>query len=455
MAGLDTTYFDLNSNAYSLASEQGILGGILIEPESIATVLNYITTAEMFMPGHHQKLYEVLLNMFNSSNNDMDFITVTNEAVKSSVFPDEASAKAYLFQLMEGTPNNFKLDAYCSIVQEKYYLRSLITVCNEINAVASENDAEANALLALAEQRIYDIRKGRSVNGLVKIDEAIILAYDRLFQVSSEDSEYGKSLSTGFQRLDMVMGGLNDSDLIIVAGRPGMGKSSFAMNIALNVARRNRNVDVAVFSLEMSKEQLVLRALASEALVHNEKLREGKLSDEEWAGLASMSDILSQTQMYFDDTAGTTVAEIKAKLQRLPNVGLVVIDYLQLMSTGGAASNNRVNEISTITRSMKMLAKDLHVPVILLSQLSRASEQRADHTPILSDLRDSGSIEQDADIILFLTRDAYYDKEAEDLTKAQCVVAKNRHGQTGNVELRWLGEYTRYENVEYYHEENH
>ncbi len=452
MAQLDTTYFDLNSNAYSLASEQGVLGGILIEPESISTVLNYITVSEMFMPGQHQNLFKVLLNMYNTSK-DIDFITVTAESVKHFVFDDEASAKAYLYQLMQATPNNVKLDSYCGIVQEKYYLRSLITVCNEINAVASENDAEANSILALAEQRIYDIRKGRSISGLVKIDEAIILAYDRLFQLTNEDSKDELSLSTGFQRLDLVMGGLNKSDLIIVAGRPGMGKSSFAMNIALNVARRNKAVDVAVFSLEMSKEQLVLRALASEGLIHNEKLRDGSLDDEEWRGLARMADILSQTQMYFDDTAGATVAEIKAKLQRLSNVGLVVIDYLQLMSAGGAHSNNRVNEISIITRSMKMLAKELDVPVILLSQLSRASEQRADHTPMLSDLRDSGSIEQDADIILFLTRDAYYDKEAEDLTKATCVVAKNRHGQTGNVDLRWLGEYTRYENVEYYHDE--
>lgn len=436
---------------YSLEAEQSVLGGLLLDPGCIANVMQYITRPEMFYRRQHQDLFTVLVSMFSLSKT-IDFITVLDESCKASVFESQDSAKVYLVQLMEMVPTTANIVDYCLIVQEKYYIRTLMSICGDIVQKGSEEDADAKQLLELAEQRIYDIRQGKDSSSLAKIDKVIIEAYDKLLKLTGEDSDAYKGLRTGFSRLDVLMGGLNKTDLILVAGRPGMGKSSFALNVAVNAARHYPDKDVVFFSLEMSNEQLILRAMASEARIHNEKLRTGKLLPDEWVNLASTADILSKTNMYFDDTAGITAAEIKAKLMRLKNLGLVVIDYLQLMSTGNR-SENRVQEISQITRSMKIMAKELNVPVILLSQLSRAAEQRTDHRPMLSDLRDSGSIEQDADIVLFLARDSYYDEEAEDKTEALCIVAKNRHGSTGDVDVRWLGEFTRYEDVEYYREE--
>lgn len=438
----------LQNMPFSLEAEQSVLGGLLLEPDCISTVLEWLTKPDMFYKRQHRELFIVLVNMFNMSKT-VDMITVLDEVGRAGVFETPESAKTYLVQLMELVPTTANITNYCQIVQEKYYIRTLMVACNEIVDRASQGDAEAQPLLELAEQRIYDIRQGKQTNGLQKIDTVIIQAYDRLLKLTGEDSDDYKGLRSGFARLDTLMGGLNRTDLILVAGRPGMGKSSFALNVAVNVARKYRDKSVAFFSLEMSNEQLVLRALAAEAKIHNEKLRTGRLSPDEWVGLASMSDILSKTNLYFDDTAGITSSEIKAKLMRLKNLGLVVIDYLQLMSTGDKRSDNRVQEISKITRAMKIMAKELNVPVMLLSQLSRAAEQRQDHRPMLSDLRDSGSIEQDADIVLFLARSSYYNEDTDDRTEAQCIVAKNRHGSTGDVDVRWLGEFTRYEDIEF------
>lgn len=436
---------------YSLEAEQSVLGGLLLDPDCIASVMQYLTRPEMFYRKQHQECFTVLIGMF-SMNKTIDFITVLDEVCKASVFESQDSAKMYLVQLMELVPTTANIVDYCLIVQEKYYIRTLMSICGDIIQKGGEGDADAKQLLEFAEQRIYDIRQGKDSSALSKIDKVIIEAYDKLLKLTSEDRDEYQGLRSGFSRLDMLMGGLNRTDLILVAGRPGMGKSSFALNVAINVARHYTDKDVVFFSLEMSNEQLVLRALAAEARIHNEKLRTGKLLPDEWVNLASTADILSKTNMYFDDTAGITAAEIKAKLMRLKNLGLVVIDYLQLMSSGKRVEN-RVQEISQITRSMKVMAKELNVPVILLSQLSRAAEQREGHRPMLSDLRDSGSIEQDADIVLFLARDSYYEEEPEDKTQALCIVAKNRHGSTGDVDVRWLGEFTRYEDVEYYRDE--
>lgn len=441
----------LQNMPFSLEAEQSVLGGLLIDPDCMGKVLEYITKPDMFYKKQHRALFGVLMNMFNLSR-EIDFVTVMDESMKASVFESSDNARLYLVQLMELVPTTANISNYCVIVREKYYIRTLLLACNEIADRASEGDIDAKDLLELAEQRIYDIRQGKEVSGLVKIDTVIIEAYDHLLKLTGEEKDKYLGLKTGFSRLDMLMGGLNKSDLILVAGRPGMGKSSFALNVATNVARRYGDKAVAFFSLEMSNEQLALRTFAAEARIHNEKLRTGRLSPKEWIDLASIADILSKTNFYFDDTAGITPAEIKAKLMRIKNLGFIVIDYLQLMSNG-KKTENRVQEISQITRAMKIMAKELDVPVMLLSQLSRAAEQRTDHRPMLSDLRDSGSIEQDADIVLFLARDSYYDKEDEDQTKAQCIVAKNRHGSTGDVDVRWLGEFTLYEDIEFSRQE--
>lgn len=441
----------LQNMPYSLEAEQSVLGGLLLDPSCISTVLEHITKPDMFYQRRHRDLFTVLINMFNMSRS-IDFITVLDECNKASVFENNDGAKMYLVQLMEMVPTTSNIVNYCSIVQEKYYIRTLMLACNEIASRAGEGDVDAKALLELAEQRIYDIRQGKEVSGLIRVDTVIIEVYDKLLKLTGEEREKYQGLKTGFSRLDTLMGGLNKSDLILVAGRPGMGKSSFALNVATNVARRYPDKSVAFFSLEMSNEQLALRTLAAEGKIHNEKLRTGRLSPNEWVGLASIADILSKTNLYFDDTAGITASEIKAKLMRLKNPGLVVIDYLQLMSSG-KRSENRVQEISQMTRAMKIMAKELNVPVVLLSQLSRAAEQRESHRPMLSDLRDSGSIEQDADIVLFLARPSYYDEDAEDKTEAQCIIAKNRHGSTGDVDVRWLGEFTLYEDIDFVREE--
>lgn len=449
MAAFEQDYSQLNNLPYSLEAEQSVLGGLLLEPDCITQVLEYISKPDMFYRRQHRDLFSVFIGMFNMSKT-IDFITVLDEAIRAEVFESAESAKVYLVSLMELVPAISNITEYCKIVQEKYYIRTLIIACSEISEKSIAGDIDAKSLLDLAEQKIYDIRQGKDSSTLTKIDTVIIEAYDRLVKLTGEDKEQYLGLPTGFSALDAMIAGLNRSDLILVAARPGMGKTSFALNLATNVALRSKK-DVALFSLEMSNEQLVTRIMSSEARIKSEKLKIGTLSGEEWVKLAESADILSKTNMYLDDTAGITVAEMKAKLRRLKNLGLVVIDYLQLMSSG-KKTENRVQEISQMTRNLKIMAKELNIPVILLSQLSRAAEQRQGHRPMLSDLRDSGSIEQDADIVLFLYREGYYEEDVENQNTAQIIIAKNRHGSTGDVDVAWIGEYTRFETLEYSHE---
>ena len=342
----------------------------------------------------------------------------------------------YLAQLMEIVPSTANIVDYCAIIQDRYYRRRLIQTSKEIESYARDRDGTSAALLDLAEQRIYDIRQNKDASGLQPIGDLIVETYDHLQKLTGEDKELYLGLSSGFSALDTMLTGLNRSDLILLAARPGMGKTSFALNIAVNVAKKYADKSVAIFNLEMSAEQLVGRILSSEAQIPSRALRTGIMEQTEWGQLAACADILSRTHIYVDDTAGINATEIKAKARRLPNLGLIVIDYLQLMESGGRAEN-RVQEVSKITRSLKIMAKELDVPVIVLSQLNRSVEARTDHKPMLADLRESGSIEQDADSVIFLTREGYYDKECETPYLTVCTVAKNRHGSTGDINLRW------------------
>ena len=450
MAEFDAASFGLEELPYSLEAEQSVLGSLLIDPECITLVLEHITKPEMFFRKQHMELFEVFLNMFNFSKT-VDFITVLDEVNKASIFPDEGAAKAYLVQLMELVPSTANVADYCEIVKDRYYRRRLITASNEIIETTKEGDGSANQLLDIAEQKIYDIRQGKDTTELMPIDRGIIDTYDRLQKLTGEDRELYLGLQSGFHQLDAMMTGLNKSDLILVAARPGMGKSSFALNVLTNVAKKY-DKDVVLFNLEMSCDQLVGRILSSEAQIPSEGLRTGVLNTEQWVQLAGCADLLSKTRIYLDDTPGITVAEIKAKARRLKDLGLIVIDYLQLMS-GGGRSENRVQEISKITRNLKIMAKELNVPVMVLSQLNRSVESRPDHKPMLSDLRESGSIEQDADIVMFLYREGYYDPEVENPFLAKCILAKNRHGSTGETDLRWDGQFTKFSNLELYREE--
>ncbi len=441
ISGLSSAGFEM---PHSIEAEQTILGSILIQPDVLSVVLEHLKP-ESFYNDQHRQLFSIIIRMF-SDGSKADIITVLNEALTAGIFETAAEGKNYLASIMQSVPSVSNIEDYCTIVAEKYYARSLASVAQQILGEIADGSYDAKTLLDAAEQKIYDIRQGRDVKGLTPINEVVYESYDRLSKITGPDKEKYLGAKTGFTLLDAITTGLNRSDLILLAARPGMGKTSFALNIASNVARHTEK-DVAVFSLEMSKEQLATRLLSTEALVDSNKLRSGKLQQSDWVRLASSADVLCHLTMYIDDTAAITVQQMKAKLRRIKNLGLVVIDYLQLM-TSTLKTDNRVTIISEITRQLKIMAKELDVPIILLSQLSRGPEQRPDKRPMLSDLRESGSIEQDADIVMFLYRDAYYNKESTQPNISECIVAKNRHGETGTVEMVWDGQFTRFANKE-------
>ena len=430
---------------YSIEAEQTVLGALLLSPDCLPDVISRLK-AECFYREQHRRLFSIIVRMF-SDGSPADIITVINEAVSEGIFETAAMAKTYLTGIMENVPTVSNLSSYCDIVEEKYLMRSLIGASRDIIEAASEGGESAKTLLDLAEQKIYDIRQGREIEGLTRLSEIIVSAYDRIQKLSGDEKEQYQGLRSGYSALDAYIAGLNKSDLIVIAGRPGSGKTTFGVNIAANVAKKSPGSEIAIFSLEMSKEQLAARMLSAESLVPNSSLSGGMISSDEWIKLAEAADSLSQMNIYIDDTAGINVPQIKAKLRRLKNLGLVVIDYLQLMESPNM-HNNRVTEVSEITRQIKLMAKELNVPVILLSQLNRSVESRQDHRPMPSDLRESGSIEQDADIILFIYRESMYDKQNPNQSAAECIIAKNRHGSTGTVQLAYLGEYTLFRGVD-------
>jgi len=443
MAENDLSILD-NSLPHSTEAEQCVLGAILADPSVLPVVVETIRP-EYFYNSQHKEIYNVILRMFTSGAN-ADVITVLNEIEKLEIFESSISARKYLSSLADILPSTANIASYCKIVSDKYYIRSLAVAAKEILNEIQIDSSDAQKLIDSAEQKIYNIRQGKNIQGLVHIGVAINEAYDRLGKLSGPDREKYIGARTGFSSLDTVTSGLNKSDLIIIAARPGMGKTSFAMNIATNVAKHSSGKEVVVFSLEMSREQLATRLLSTESKIDSQTLRNGSLPNEDWIKLATNAGYLSTLPIYIDDTGGITVQQMKAKLRRTKNLGLVIIDYLQLMDST-SKSDNRVVVVSEITRQVKLMAKELDVPVILLSQLSRNPDQRTDKKPQLSDLRESGSIEQDADIVLFLYRESYYNKECENKNISQCIIAKNRHGQQGSVDLYWDGQYTRFSDL--------
>ena len=439
---LESEYDGLNL-PYSLEAEQAVLGSILIDSSCMDKVAEIIKSPECFYIRNHQLIYDVMLEMFVAGHH-IDYITVLDKMGSKNW--DENSFKKYLLQLAQIVPSVSNVELYAGIVKDKYKIRILISTAREIIEEASSGENEADEVLDSAEQKIFDIRRGKNTQGLKKINEIIIKEFDRLDFLNSQDAKEYAGIPTGIKDLDRVIMGLNRSDLILLAARPGMGKTSFALNIVEHVAVKE-GLRAAFFSLEMTKEQIVSRMMAMEGLVPGQNLRTGKLSDDEWVRLIEAGDVLSKAEIYIDDTPGITIPDMKSKLRRLNGVDLVVVDYLQLMSSAKRIEN-RVQEISEITRNLKIMAKELDVPLITLSQLSRASEQRTDHRPLLSDLRDSGSIEQDADMVLFLYREGYYSAadaaEQGDRNSGECIVAKNRHGETRTIQLHWQGEFMRF-----------
>ncbi len=442
-----------------LTAEQSLLGAMLVDPKCIPEVIEQVRPDD-FYAEENKLIYETIYSMFNGARR-IDPVTVLDMLTQSGIY-DEAGGRAYLFQLMEVTPGTSNVGEYVRIVRDKSLLRQLAEAGGEIRQHAIEAHGEASEIAELAEQRIYNIRQGRELKGLLRLREVIASLYDELDERARSDSDIpGKS--TGFHALDKLLTGLNKSDLILIAARPGMGKTAFALNIALNAAKESvkdrprgfkKGTGVCLFQLEMSKEQLASRFLSGEALIESQKLKTGNLDEDDWMKIARASGVLAKLNIYVDDNPAITVPEIKAKCRRLGDeLGLIVIDYLQLMHVGGRHSDNRVQEVAEISRSLKIMAKELDVPVVCLSQLSRASEQRSDKRPLLSDLRESGAIEQDADIVMFIYRDDYYDSESEKKNVAEIIVAKNRHGETNTVELQWVGQYTTFSNPDRIHGE--
>ncbi|MGN0649230.1 MAG: replicative DNA helicase [Oscillospiraceae bacterium] len=451
--------FDLSgiNIPYNLDAEQSVLGICLMNSDAVQE-LTATLKPEHFHIKLNRELYAVMVQMALSAQK-IDIVTVLDAAMRQNIFETSEQAKDYLARLVNAPPSVSALGKYADIITERYLVRSLIYASKEIIDAANESGGDdPEKLLDFAEQKIFDIRKGVEVRGLTPIAGIINDKLNELDELSKRyEASGGKLAVTGlpttFHELDSKIYGLNKSDLIILAARPGMGKTSFALNIATNVAKRNLDKAIAIFSLEMSKDQLVSRMLSSEASLDSEAMKTGNIPDGKWPDIGRAADVLMHLNILLDDTSNINIAEIKSKLRRVPNLGLVVIDYLQLMTSTKNYNGNRVLEISEITRNLKIMAKELNVPVITLSQLARGTEARTDKRPMLSDLRESGSIEQDADIVLFLYRNSYYDKTDPNVNSCECIIAKNRHGEVGTIGLGWDGKFTRFTNAETIHQE--
>lgn len=428
---------------FSFEAEQSVLGAVIIDYNVLDTLIPLLRP-EYFYMDQHRRIYETMLAMSLASK-PIDFVTLLEEVKARGIF-DEAEGKQYLLSLTEVVPSIENAENYAKIVVQKAILRQMIDAADAIRSRAIEITDNADEVVEYAEQRIYEITNARINTGFYSLREGLQEGIERYNKMAGEGREEYLGIPTFFSDLDNLLGGMHNSDLIIVAARPGIGKSSLALNIAENVAIKAKK-KVAFFSLEMSNDQLVDRIISSQALVENYKLRTGDLQDDDWRRIAEAAKLLADCPIYFDDSSSITVSQMKAKLRRLKDVGLVIIDYLQLMSSGRRIEN-RVQEVSELTRSLKIMAKELNVPLIVLSQLARRSEDRKDGRPQLSDLRESGSIEQDADSVLFLVNDAAAEGEPERQNIMKIVVGKNRHGETGSVEVEWSGKYTKFSSLE-------
>ena len=431
---------------FSMPAEQSLLGAVLIDPASLNEIAALMKGEDFYLEEHKQ-IYLAMQELF-LANREIDVVTLIDMLVTRGVY-DKAGGEDYIRTLSEAVPDALNIKDYARIVKEKSILRQLISAAGEISESAYSEQESVTSILDHAENLIFKIAQGRDTQNFRHIREVLQDVYGHLQELRT-NAEATQGTKTGFSLLDRVLAGMGKSDLVLIGARPGMGKTSFALNIATNVAKQTKKA-VCIFSLEMSAEQLVNRVLASEALVNSYALRTGELTPEDWEHLAVASGELSGCDILIDDTSGMTVTAMKAKLLRVQNLGLVVIDYLGLMQ-GDRHNDNRVQEVSEISRSLKIMAKELMVPVICCAQLSRGPESRTDKKPMLSDLRDSGAIEQDADTVIFLYRSEYYktDETANNQTTsiAEVIIAKNRHGSTGNVPMGWNGQYTKFLTIE-------
>ena len=431
---------------HSAPAEQAVIGSMLIDSKCIPEVLEKLKPDEFYIQ-LNRDIYETIYAMFSYSM-VIDPVTVLGQMKVRGVYTD--NCEEYIAEIMRITPTAANVMEYAAIVRDRALLRRLGEAADEINSMVYEGSGEAEAMLEAAERKIYALRQGRNVGGLVPVSSVVQTVFDEMNEAASSGNAI-PGLPSGFPDLDRTILGLNNSELILVAGRPGMGKTSIALNMALHVGL-NQKKSVAIFSLEMSREQLATRLLSRASLVPLQNLLTGQLSEEQWRSVSDAAQSLSMTNILIDDNPTLTVSEMNAQCRRVADLGLVVIDYLQLMQSAGSghtwSNGSRTQAVSDISRMLKIMAKELNVPVITASQLSRANESRQDKRPMLSDLRESGSIEQDADVVIGLYRDGYYNKESENPNLAEAIVLKNRKGQTGTVELSWLGEYTSFTSLE-------
>ena len=431
---------------HSPEAEQAVLGSMLIDADCVKDVMDKLQPEDFYLR-QNREIFETIYAMFVYSK-PIDGVTVAGEMEKNGLYTD--MTRGYLLQLMEVTPTSANVMEYVKIVRDKALQRAVASAAAEITAMVQDGTGSAGDMLESAEQKVYAIRNGRSAQNMVPISVVLQDVMGRLAELTANGGKTLPGLSTGFSAVDGKINGLNKSDLLLLAARPGMGKTSMALNVALSAAKESGKT-VAIFSLEMSREQLATRLIATEGLVENTRLTTGNLRESDWMKIAEAASTLSRTDIRIDDNPLLTVADMNAKCRRLDNLGLVVIDYLQLMTSAGGkgySGENRQQAVSDISRMLKIMAKELQVPVLCLSQLSRANEKREDKRPMLSDLRESGAIEQDADIVMFLYRDDYYNEDSEKRNIAECIVAKNRHGETGKVELRWMPDYTAFGTLE-------
>ncbi len=426
---------------HSVEAEQCVIGAVLVDPSCINQIADKLLPHSFYVEKYAQ-IYEIIFDMF-LENRSIDFVTVLESVVSRGIF-DEAEGKRVLYEMTQLVPSTSNVAEYAKIIEEKYSLRRLIEACGEITAMCYEQGLSAAEILDTAESLIYKIMQSKTNTSLTHIREAILQTYDRVHKLALDKNAFS-GLQTRYEEIDYMLSGLGKGNLILIAARPGIGKTSFALNIAQNIALGDRDCVIAVFSLEMSNDELAGRMLSSQSGVDSMKLNRGEVSDDDWSSLAAAAGILSKTQIYFDDSAGVTVAQMKTKLRRLKKLDLIIVDYLQLMS-GGGRYDSRAAEVGAISRALKLMAKEFDVPVIALSQLNRDIEKTK--RPQLSNLRESGAIEQDADSIIFLWKpDEDEDEVKPALSVIKCDVAKNRHGPTGSFDLAWNASITRFTNI--------
>ena len=436
---------------YSVEAEQAVLGSMLLDSRCVGDVIGVLKAADFYSTSNRD-IFETVYSMFNYSQT-IDPVTVLERMREGGVWKDDSPA--YIRDLMLITPTAANVMEYAAIVRDKALLRAILQAGVDISEMAVSGEGGAMNILEAAEKKVYGLRQGRNREGLEPISKILVEVCEQI-SLTGKSGQDMPGLPTGLRDVDRFIMGLNRSDSIIIASRPGMGKTSIALNIALHVAKSSGKT-VAFFSLEMSREQLAMRLLSAESFIDGKKLQSGRIKPEEWVRLTNAAAAISAADLLINDDGSSTVTDMNAQCRRLPNLGLVVVDYIQMMqsATGarGYQAENRVQAVSEISRMMKVMAKELDVPVICLSQLSRTNEARKDKRPMLSDLREFGAIEQDADIVIGLYRDDYYNDESESHNIVECIVLKNRRGETGKIDLQWLPEFTTYQSLDKRHTE--